>query len=234
MEYLQRFIFPGILVALIAYLLGSLSFSIIFTRVFKGKADIRSMGSGNAGATNVLRCVGKLPAALTFLCDALKCVVSVLLGTELFAYFARVASAPAIDQRYGAYMAGLMCLLGHIFPIFFGFKGGKGVVTSCAMVALLDWRAFLIGAVIFFVVFAAKRIVSLCSVVVFSTYPIVTFLLTFFVDYKWGMNPKWGQVPLSYVVTSTIFAVLIGFVIIIKHRMNLKRLAEGTEEELKV
>ena len=123
--------------AVAGYLLGSINWSIILTWFFKNKEDIREYGSGNAGMTNVLRSVGKLPAVLTFVGDFLKCVVALLLSQ---AFVALLAPESVEFYDVARYVAGVACVLGHIFPIYYGFRGGKGVVTSAAMIALTDWR----------------------------------------------------------------------------------------------
>ena len=148
--------------AVAGYLLGSINWSIILTWFFKNKEDIREYGSGNAGMTNVLRSVGKLPAVLTFVGDFLKCVVALLLSQ---AFVALLAPESVEFYDVARYVAGVACVLGHIFPIYYGFRGGKGVVTSAAMIALTDWRVFLLVLLTFAIVFAIKRIVSLASVV---------------------------------------------------------------------
>ena len=122
-SHIGDFVLPGLGVAVIAYLLGSLSFSIILTRIFKNHEDIRSYGSGNAGATNVLRSVGKGAAALTFLLDFLKCVVAVVVGKLIFGYVATQLGVGDTAAQYGAFIAGFACLLGHVFPVYFGFRG---------------------------------------------------------------------------------------------------------------
>ena len=222
LNQIVQFILPGIVVAVVAYLLGSLSFSIILTRIFKNHADIRSYGSGNAGATNVLRSVGKKAAALTFLLDFLKCVVAVLVGKLVFGYFAGVYGAPDVVIQYGAFIAGFACLLGHVFPIYFGFRGGKGVVTSAAMMALIDWRVFLIVLLVFI----------LGSVLGAAVYPVATFLVTFFFDYRMQFLSMVSDATLSYVIASTVFALLIGLTVIILHRANIKRLLAGEEKRI--
>ena len=156
------------LTALAGYLLGSINWSIILTWLFKDREDIREFGSGNAGMTNVLRTVGKKAAVLTFVGDFLKCVVALLLSQAFVALL-----APESVEFYGVarYVAGVACVLGHIFPIYYGFRGGKGVVTSAAMIALTDWRVFLLVLLTFAIVFAAKRIVSLPEAAVSLTAP---------------------------------------------------------------
>ena len=172
---------PLALAAVVGYLLGSVNWSIILTWFFKNKEDIRKYGSGNAGMTNVLRTVGKVPAALTFVGDFLKCVAAVLLAVLiafLFSAFSGTAYPPEFPSVM-KYAAGMACVIGHIFPVFYGFRGGKGVVTAAAMIAFTDWRVFLLVLLTFAVMFAWKRIVSLASVTCAATYPVYAFLLPF-------------------------------------------------------
>ena len=136
----------------VPYLLGSVNFALVISKVFYHD-DIRKYGSGNAGMTNMLRTYGKSAAAATLLCDMLKSVVSVLFGSFL------------LGTAFGGYLAGMFCVIGHIFPIFFKFKGGKGVATVAAMILTLDPLCFLILAVIFLLLVAATRYVSLGSVI---------------------------------------------------------------------
>ena len=118
-----------IIAVLASYLISSVNTSIIVTRIVLRK-DIRSMGSGNAGFTNVLRCVGKVPAAITFVGDFLKGVVSVLIA--YFLMFGVQGENADIYRNYIMYLAGLFAVVGHTFPIYYKFKGGKGVVTPSA------------------------------------------------------------------------------------------------------
>lgn len=230
-NYLPQLILPTLMILVVAYLLGSVSFSILLTKLFKHD-DIRNYGSGNAGATNVLRSVGKTAAALTFAFDFLKCVFSVVLGRIALGQVCLSIGAPAEIANFGAYAAGLACILGHIFPIYFGFKGGKGVVTTAAMVALLDWRVFLILFAVFAVIFATKKIVSLASVIGCALYPVVTFLVTFFFDYSGSPLPSHGAVTLTYLIAVTLVSAIVGAVVVIKHKENIKRLLNGTEKPI--
>lgn len=222
----QDFILPGALIAVVSYLLGSISFSIIITRLFNHDLDVRTIGSGNAGATNVYRAVGMVPSALTFLFDFAKCALSVELGKYIFQYVCSQNNAPIWIVRYGGYIAGLACLIGHIYPLYFKFKGGKGVVTCAAMMVLIDWRVFLINFAIFLLVFFLSKIISLSSIVGVGLYPITTFLLTYFMDYRADAISMVG------VITGTIVTFMIGAVIIAKHKPNIVRLLNGTEKKI--
>lgn len=228
MEAVKVFILPAVLAAVVPYLLGSVSFSILFTRLFAHHTDIRTLGSGNAGATNVLRSVGKLPALLTTLLDFGKGALSVAFGEWVFRWSCEQTGAPLYTVQYGAYIAGLACILGHIFPLYFGFRGGKGVLTCAAMMALIDWRVFLCCFGIFLLVFLCSRIVSLASIVGSSFYPLVTFLFTWLVDYPAGNASPLG-VGVSTAVTFLVAVIIVG-----KHHENIARIRAGTEKKITI
>ena len=221
------------LTALAGYLLGSINSSIILTWLFKDKEDIRKYGSGNAGMTNVLRSVGKLPAALTFVGDFLKCVAALLLAQGFVALFANWGGIQA-DELYDVarYVAGVSCVLGHIFPVYYGFRGGKGVVTSAAMIALTDWRVFLLVLLTFAIVFAVKRIVSLASIVCAALYPVFTFLFLYLVEFSGSPLPQHGEHSLAYLLFATAASLFIGLTVIVKHRANIGRLLRGEEKPI--
>ena len=227
----------GLAAALLAYLLGSISFSILFTKLFDHKKDIRTMGSGNAGATNVLRSVGAKAAACTFLCDFGKGILSVYIGRLLFAWAASQVSIPGIGSgeliQYGAYLPGFFCAMGHIFPLYFGFKGGKGVLTSWAIIALIDWRAFVLVIVVFIIVFLCSRIVSLASICAAGSFPVFTLILNFFVDYLHQSSAA-GPTSLLYVCSTFIIAALQASILIYKHRANIQRLRAGEEKKISI
>ncbi|QEY34018.1 glycerol-3-phosphate 1-O-acyltransferase PlsY [Caproiciproducens galactitolivorans] len=229
--YVKDFALPTVIVAIISYLLGSISFSIIFTKLFN-KVDIRTMGSGNAGATNVLRSVGTKAAIFTFIFDFLKGAISVIIGKAVFGYFCDMADASLMIVQYGAYIAGMACVIGHIYPIYFGFKGGKGVLTSAAMIALIDWRVFIVVISIFIIVFLITRIVSLSSMLAAGSFPIATFLITYFLDYRSGsLSP---EVTLTYVWVTSVIALIMALTIIYEHRSNIERIKNGTEKKLTI
>ncbi len=227
LDFIINYGWAALVTALAGYLLGSISFSIIFTRVF-AKMDIRDCGSGNAGATNVLRAVGARAAALTFVCDFIKCVAAVLIGSALFGAlaFGVPGEAVSLSAKYGAYIGGTGCLFGHLYPVYFRFKGGKGVTTTAAMMLLFDWRVFLIEFAVFLILFGWKRIVSLGSIVAGALYPFVTFAIVFLVDYQAG------GYPLHYVIVATVVTAVVGFTVVCKHKENIKRLCAGTEKKI--
>lgn len=227
MEDFAVLILPLLLVGVIAYLLGSISFAIILTKLFVHE-DVRHFGSGNAGATNVLRVAGKKASALTFLLDFLKCAASVAIGYFVLRYVCDQNGFAPTTARLGMYVAGFMCFVGHMYPLYFGFRGGKGVVTVSAMMLLLDWRVFLVCFAIFTLTFIWKKMVSLSSIVSAAAYPIVTFLLTWFLDYM----PSDGTISVGYVVLATAVSGLIGAIVIFKHRANIRRILKGEEKPI--
>ncbi len=213
-----NYIIAAVITMVVSYLLGSISFSIIITKKSKLKADIRTMGSGNAGFTNVLRSVGKVQAILTMLGDFLKCVLAILFSRFVFTSKLLFETQNYETIQYAAYLAGLCCFLGHIYPCFFNFKGGKGVLTAAAIVLMTDWRIF----------FIVSKIVSLSSIIAVSVYPISTFVIGYFWDYNFN------KVSLQYVLIVTALSVIISFFIIYSHRSNIKRLKNGTEKKISV
>ncbi len=212
---------PTLISAVIAYLLGSISFAIPVTKMFIGE-DIRSMGSGNAGFTNVLRCVGKPAAIITFIGDFAKGIGSVFIGELVFQLMCAEVANIGETAKVGAAVAGLFALLGHLFPLYFGFKGGKGVLISAGIICALDWRSFLALLIIFLIMFAFTQTVSKCSLTVAVCYPIVTLLLNLLV-YK---SDAW--------LAMTLIAVCFAVVVIYMHRSNIKRILGGTEPKTTV
>ncbi len=217
-----------LITALSAYLLGSINTAVMVTSIVtKGKKDIREMGSGNAGFTNVLRSVGKVPAIITIVCDALKCVVAVLLGGFIFSFVA--ADTPVLASEFvncGKYIAGIFCILGHSYPVYFHFKGGKGVVTAAGLMLSEDWRVFLLILATFALVFIFTKIISAASITCAIMYAPYTFLVTFVFDY---LNRGYS---LQYVILSTVATLIIGTFVVVKHKENIGRLLRGEEKKI--
>ncbi len=201
-----------IIVGIVAYLIGSISFSVIFSKKMAG-FDVREKGSGNAGATNMLRSVGKKAAVLTLLCDALKGVVAII--------FAIIVGAIAkeSDKALLVQIAGILVVVGHTYPVFFGFKGGKGVATALGVLLITNWKIGLICLVFALVIMALTRIVSAGSVVAAVLFPV----LVLFMHTNYTISE--GS---SYFVYSIILAVIVLF----NHRSNIKRILSGTENKL--
>ena len=209
----MRYVTAFLLTAAIGYLLGSINFSIIVVRVMTGR-DIRDMGSRNAGLTNTLRCTGKTSALLTLIGDILKGVVAVLLSRGL----AHLLHAGA-DTHYIGYIAGFFAILGHIFPLYYEFKGGKGVLVGVAAMLAIDWRVFFCMIIIFSVILALTRYVSLASIVSTIYSPLAVLLFSWVVR-----GNSFGKSFLYFVLTLPMAAIIIW-----KHRSNIERLKNGTE-----
>lgn len=211
-----------IVVAVVAYLIGSISFSVIFTKRIKG-FDVRERGSGNAGSTNVLRTAGKQVALLTLICDILKGVVAVgfaiLIGI--------IAQADNNTKAQLVEIAGVFVVIGHTFPIFFGFKGGKGVATSLGVLLFINWKIGLICLVFALVVMALSKMVSLGSISAAILFPI---LCTFMTDnYIVGINEQGvNEAHFSFI----IFGIIMALIVVFNHRSNIRRLARGEENKI--
>ncbi len=216
----------------IAYLIGSLNPAIIITRLKTGK-DIRTMGSGNAGFTNVLRSVGTGPAVATIVCDYLKGIIAVLIGWWIFSSLTVTNDVAPIEYvKYGRYLAGMCVILGHTFPIYYGFKGGKGVVTANALMLVVDWRVFLMIVATFLLIFFVTKIISLGSIVCAALYPVYTLLVTYFMDYLPFLGTE-NELRFRFVLISTACAAAVGAMVIIMHKENIGRLLRGEEKRIK-
>ena len=200
----------GIYIAVFAigYLIGSINFSIILSKKLAG-FDLREKGSKNAGTTNMLRTVGKKGAAIVLLLDILKGVVSVLI--------AKLISGD-VNEAIACQIAAFAVVLGHTFPIFFEFKGGKGVATSIGVLLVLNWQIGLICLVYGIIMIILTRMVSLGSITAAILFPVLTIFIRshYIAD---GFN---------YIV----FGVLMASFVIFNHRSNIKRLADGTENRI--
>lgn len=193
-------VFSVLALLVVPYFLGSINFGIIISKLFHGE-DIREYGSGNAGMTNMLRTYGKRDAAITLIGDALKAVVAVILGRILFGIS-------------GGYVAGLTCILGHAFPCYYKFNGGKGVVVTAATIAVIDWRIFLVLLGIFILVVAFSKYISLGSVCGMLVFPLLV------------------QVWDRGLSINVLLSCLISALVIFLHRGNIKRIYNGTESKL--
>ena len=202
----------NIIMAIIAYLIGSVNFSVILSKKMAG-FDVREKGSGNAGTTNMLRSVGKKAAVLTLICDILKGVVSI--GIAMFIGWAfRIENQSLLVQ-----IAGIAVVIGHTFPIFFGFKGGKGVATSLGILIMSNWQIGLICLVFGVVLIALTRMVSLGSCAAAVLFPVLTLFITE-----------------NYIVSQGsgyfVFSVILAIIVLFNHRSNIKRILNGTENKI--
>ena len=200
----------NVVTAIIAYLIGSINFSIILSKKMAG-FDVREKGSGNAGTTNMLRAVGKKAAAITLVCDILKGVVAILVAMFI-GYVVEEANKPLLVQ-----IAGIAVILGHTFPIFFKFKGGKGVATSLGVLIMSNWQIGLICLVFALILIVLTQMVSVGSIAAAILYPVLTLFI-----------PENYIVQGNYLIYSVILAVLVVF----NHRENVKRLLNGTENKI--
>lgn len=199
----------GLSVSLVtgAYLLGSISWSVLIVKLLQGM-DVRSVGSGNAGATNVMRAAGKKAGAAVLLLDVGKGIAAVAVPRSLDA-------PPAVVGG-----AAVAVVLGHVFPVFFSFRGGKGVATSAGALGTLSPVAMALGLLVFLVVVSWKRYVSLGSIVTAALFPLLAW-----VSHRKGWTEHGGGWTL-------LAGSLIALVIVVKHRPNLRRLRHGNEPRL--
>lgn len=201
-----------IIVAVIAYLIGSINFSVLISKKMAG-FDVREKGSGNAGTTNMLRSVGKKAAVITLLCDILKGVVSIgiaiIVGNII----------KDLDKALLVQISGILVVVGHTFPIFFGFKGGKGVATSLGVILMTNWKIGLICLIFALVLMAFTKMVSVGSIAAAILFPVLTIFLTDTFIVTEGSN---------YFIYSILLAILVAF----NHRENIKRILNGTENKI--
>lgn len=188
----------------IAYLLGSINFAIIFSKLFYND-DVRDHGSGNAGATNMLRTYGKSKAVLTLICDMLKCAVAIIIGSLLF----------SIE---GADIAGLFCVVGHVFPCWHKFHGGKGVSVTAMVILMTSWPVFLLLLVVFTIVVVGTKYVSLGSVMAALLYPVLL--------------SSWNALISESAQHNVLYAFLITVIVVVMHRENIKRILSKTESKI--
>ena len=179
--------------------------------------DIREKGSGNAGSTNMLRSVGKRAAALTLVCDVLKGVVSIAIAIIVG------NMVEGVNKELLIQVAGIAVVVGHTFPIFFQFKGGKGVATSLGVILMSNWQIGLICLVFALVLMILTKIVSLGSVSAAVLFPVLTLFIND--NYTVLTEGKRGSV---YFIYSVILAVIVLY----NHRSNIKRILSGTENKL--
>lgn len=227
--FMSRAVICAVIFALTSYLIGSVNFSIILSRAISGQ-DIRKSGSGNAGATNMLRTYGKKMAVITLILDVLKGVMCVVAATMFVSHYYSSAVAEvwgssdlymwqtALQTISLPYIAGVSVVLGHNFPLYFGFKGGKGVATSLGVVLTLNWKLGLLIGICAVLVIAITKYVSLGSILgglAFIVADIVNMVLL----------GRWNAVQF-------VCVLILGGMLIIRHHQNIKRLMNGTENKL--
>jgi glycerol-3-phosphate acyltransferase PlsY len=211
-------VFLLILTALQAYVIGSVNGAIIVSKYFY-KKDIREYGSGNAGLTNFYRVFGKGGAVLVVLIDVLKTIAPVIIGGLLFSHFVDAAFFKGGNvglfrlSFFGSEYAGFFVMLGHCYPLFYGFRGGKGVMAMGTILFFVDWRVALAGWGTFILLTLLTRFVSLGSIIGCAAYPVAQALL--------GLGGPWE------LVVAAASAVLL----ISRHWENIKRLVKGKESK---
>ncbi len=205
-----------IIIGMIAYLIGSINFSILISKKVAG-FDLREKGSGNAGTTNVLRTVGKGAAAITLILDILKGVVAIYVAILYGKIITGITGSP-IDASMLVQVAGIFVILGHTYPIYFGFKGGKGVATSLGILITTNYQIGLICLVFALILIALTKMVSVGSLAAAILFPVLTLFL----------GKENFIIPGNYF----IYSIIIAAIVIFNHRANIKRLINGNENKL--
>lgn len=208
-----------ILIAIVSYHLGSLNFGVILSNHVK-KDDVRNHGSGNAGTTNMLRNYGKGIALMTIIGDMLKVFIAIAVAFLIVRYTPALLgntgeiSLQSLDANmFIKSLAGFFCVLGHIFPCYFRFKGGKGVATAGGMVFAIDWRIALILLAVFIIIVAVTKYVSLGSIIMAILYPVFIFIF-------------------HRSIVLTVIAAVFTVVVIAAHKENIKKLIHHTESKI--
>ena len=200
--------------ALGAYLAGSIPCSLLLAKDGKG-IDLRQHGSGNVGATNVARTMGWGWGSVALLLDATKGLLPTL-------YIPDLIPMASESQTHQMVLCGLMAIIGHTFPVWLKFKGGKGVATALGVATVLSWKAILVSCVVFIVVFAARRIVSLASILAVSAFTVAVLFMSWptpFSAHGWSLSA---------------FAIAAPGLIVLRHASNIVRLFRGEEKALRV
>ena len=208
-----------IISAIISYLLGSLNFGIIISKSLS-KDDVRSHGSGNAGSTNMLRNYGKKHAVMTIIGDMLKVAVAIFISFVIVRKMGNISLAEnggalilGIDARmFTKSFAGLFCVLGHIFPCFFGFKGGKGVASAFGFIVVTNWHVGLLALGVWLVMAFLFRYSSLAALTAAVSVPVFSFFM---------VEPVYA-----------LFYSFIAVLVVIRHHANIRRLFRGEESKI--
>ena len=206
-----KFVLMAIMLV-VGYLIGSINAAVIISKIFYG-SDIRTHGSGNAGTTNMLRTFGKKAAGATFAVDLLKGVIAVLLGMVLMKIIGE-------NTTYGMVPAAIGAILGHNWPVYFNFKGGKGVLTSFAVLLVIMPLPALISLAVFIIVVLISKYVSLSSIIAAFVLPFTVFFLGDTLGIESG-------VTLNFVL-----AIFVAVLLIARHHSNIGRLIRGEESKL--
>ncbi len=203
-----KFLLTLVAIALGSYLIGSINCSILISKLMK--KDVRESGSGNAGATNMVRAFGPAIGVTTMLGDFLKTLIPLVITRALFK-----------DESYWQSMvafSGFFCSMGHAFPLYFGFRGGKAVTVVGMVFLVVDWRCFLVGITVFVLTVALSKFVSLGSILAGFSGPITMFIVSRNATNRWFV---------------TISLLALAVMVLVLHRENVKRLIKGNERKFK-
>lgn len=205
-----------IIIGIIAYLIGSVNFSILISKK-KAGFDIREKGSGNAGTTNMLRSVGKGAALITLILDILKGIISILFSI-FYGFILYKIWNIHVDPAILIQISGICVILGHTYPIYFGFKGGKGVATALGILLITNWHIGIICLVFALILIIMTKMVSVGALGAAILFPVLTLFSyeTYFIE------------PGNYIIYSILIAVIVCF----NHRSNIKRLMNGNENKI--
>ena len=240
MEFFSLYWWRLLASVIIAYLIGSFSFAVMFSKMSKEGKDVREMGSGNAGFTNVLRTVGVVPAIFTFVFDCLKGIIAVKLSVLIFNLSFDSESIKLLSDmaqseylEYGKHIAGAFVVIGHCFPVFFGFRGGKGVTTTGGVLGVLDWRVLLICMTLWLIIFIFTKIISVASMSAIVLVVIWNFVIKYFLEYKPSLNEGTPH-SMTYVWVTTAVLLFIALLSLFMHRANIGRIIRGEEKKITV
>ena len=210
-----------VIAAAVGYLMGTINSAILTVRILKHE-DVRQFGSGNAGLTNTLRCFGKLCALFTLIGDLAKGVIAVLVSQLL----SGLLTGGTADLYLIGCIAGIFSIVGHVFPLYYGFKGGKGVLVGVSVFLVLDWRVFCVLIAIFALVLALSKYVSLASIIATACAPFATFAAQYFLP-----DIRHQTYSLPQILLHAGMICIMAVMIIWMHRSNIQRLRTGTERK---
>ena len=212
----------AVLTVIAAYLIGSINFAVIFTKAFT-HTDVRDFGSGNAGTTNVLRVSGAKAGVLTFVADALKGAAACLIGLFIFKYVLYSPDMPYFNAVYGKFICAFACMVGHCWPIFFQFRGGKAAAASVGIFAVCCPPAIVLGLIGFAICLLTAKMVSLGSLVATTIVVLVT-IISAFTGIIGNVNP--------FVIS--IIMIVCGAIVFYRHKDNIVRILNGTEKRFSI
>lgn len=213
---------------IVSYFLGSVSFAVIFSGLFS-KKDVRNYGSGNAGMTNVMRVFGVWPGIFTFIGDTLKGYIAAAIGFFAFTFALKNAGESALLMPlYGAYFCSLAAVIGHVFPVLFGFRGGKAVSTTFGAMLFCNWVAALVALGVFLAVMLITSYVSAGSLAAAFTLVVAVPVFDFSPTTAYLMQPC----PAPQKIITGVIMTVISTIVFFKHKENIERLISGTEKSL--